>query len=106
MKKCVSSFKTIQRLYRVGKEYKQFQKIRKSVREIQRAIRRKLARERMNKLRKGAIKVQAYWRKCYYQSKYRMIIKSAKLVNRVARGFLTRLAALRLKKVKAIIEVR
>ena len=59
----------------------------------------------MNKFKKGVIKAQTFFRKCYYQGKFRKMLKAAVRINRFARGFLSRLQAFRLKKVKAIIDV-
>ena len=105
MHKTLKAFKTIQRLFRVRQEYKRFQTIRRSVVKIQRAMRRKWAREKFKKLKRAVVKIQTWWRKCYYQSKFRKVTQAAAMINRVARGMRARKEILKLKKIKAIIEV-
>ena len=105
VKGSLRGIRTVQRLFRVGKEYKHFQRIRRSTRKIQRSIRRKLARRKMIKLKTMVFKLQAWWKKVFLQRRFRRQKSAAMFINRVWRGGIARGIQRRVKYIQTIMLV-
>jgi myosin-5 len=96
--------KTVQRLFRVRKEYQKFQKMRKCAKKIQKWWRYKLFKWWLIRARKAAIKIQAWWRSVYYKQRYHKMIENARFIARVWRGAIVRRKLMRLRHAKQILE--